>query len=62
MSTFLVYLIIALAVAGDFFLLDRNRKRWGWMDKWSNKGKVLFFTVLLLSSFVMYFGMSIKYI
>jgi len=62
LNSFFVYLIIILAVAGDFFLLDRNRKRWGWMDKWSSKGKILFFAVILLSSVVVYFGLSVKYI
>ena len=61
MSPIIVLLIIVLAVIADYFLFDVDKKRWGWMKNWSNLQKVLFFSGFVVSSVVIYFGLSLKF-
>ena len=61
MSPVIVLLIIVIAVIADYFLFDINKKRWGWMKNWSNLQKVLFFSSFVVSSVVIYFGLSLKF-
>lgn len=58
------FLIIILTVVLDFYWLDRDRKRWGWMNNWSNKNKALFFIgfIAVSSLIYLYFGLSIKHL
>ncbi|UOE74709.1 hypothetical protein [Parageobacillus thermoglucosidasius] len=58
MSSFIIVLIIALAVLADFFWLDIDGKRWGWMKNWSKIQKIVFFIIISLA---MYFGLSTEY-
>ena len=60
MSPIIVLLIIVLAVIMDYFLFDADKKRWGWMKNGSNLQKVLFFSGFVVSSVVIYFGLSLK--
>ena len=63
MGSFVVFLIIIfLTVIADFFWLDSDRKRWGWMKTWSNQNKVIFFSGFILVSSLIYFGLSINYL
>ncbi|WP_096154137.1 MULTISPECIES: hypothetical protein [Bacillus] len=62
MVPFLVFLLIILTVVIDFLLLDRDRKRWGWMKNWSNRNKVLFFIGFIAVSSLIYLGLSIKHL
>ena len=61
MGPFLVFLLIILTVVIDFYWLDRDRKRWGWMKNWSNKNKALFIIGFIAVSSLIYLGLSIKY-
>ncbi len=61
MSLFGVFLIIVLTVLVDYFLLDVNKKRWGWMKNWTNLSKGLFFTGFIIASVLIYIRLSNKY-
>jgi uncharacterized metal-binding protein len=61
MSSFIIVLIIVLAVLVDFFCLDVDRKRWGWMKSWSKIQKVIFFVFFIALSLAIYFGLSTEY-
>ncbi|MDZ5472350.1 hypothetical protein SM124_11385 [Bacillus sp. 31A1R] len=61
MNSFLIFLILILTVVIDYYWLDTDLKRWGWMKKWSNRNKVLFFTGFIAVSGLIYLGLSIKY-
>ncbi|MFC4182514.1 hypothetical protein [Saccharococcus thermophilus] len=61
MSSFIIVLIIALAVLVDFFWLDIDGKRWGWMKSWSKIQKIIFFVFFIIISLAMYFGLSTEY-
>lgn len=51
-------LIIIISVAIDYFWLDVDRKRWGWMKSWSRSKKALFISGFLLVSILIYTGMG----
>ncbi|MFZ0369516.1 MAG: hypothetical protein WAM07_07935 [Halobacillus sp.] len=51
--------VIVLAVVADFFWFDVDRKRWGWMKKWTKVQRAMFLTGLVTISFIVYLGMSI---
>lgn len=56
---FIVFIfIITLAVLIDFFWLDTERKRWGWMKSWSKLQKTLFFLAFILASGLIYIGLD----
>ncbi len=57
----LVLLIIILVVVVDFFWLDIDRKRWGWMKEWDKYQKVLFFTGFIILSLLIYLGLSMNF-
>ena len=61
MSPIIVLLIIVLAVITDYFLFDVDKKRWVWMKNWSNLHKALFFSGFVVSSVVIYYGLSLKF-
>jgi hypothetical protein len=61
MSSFIIVLIIALAVLVDFFWLDVDRKRWDWMRSWSKIQKIIFFGFFIVISLAIYFGLSTEY-
>ena len=61
MSPIIIAIIIITAVLVDYFWFDIDKKRWGWMNKWSNLNKVLFFSGVFIVSALIYFGLSIKY-
>ena len=61
MSPIIVLLIISLAVSADFFWFDVDKKRWGWMKNWSNLQKALLFSGFVVSTVVIYFGLSLKF-
>ncbi|MFD2924774.1 hypothetical protein [Halobacillus naozhouensis] len=62
MGTFSAFLLIVLAVLVDFFWIDVNRKRWGWMKNWSKFHKVMFFSGFIAVSLIIYVGLSLEYI
>lgn len=62
MSSFLVFLIVFLAVIVDFCWLDKNRKRWGWMNSWTKRDKVFFFVGFLAISVFVYVTMGVTYL
>ena len=55
-------IIIILVVIADVFMFDKDRKRWGWMKGWTIVQKLIFFTIFIIVSFVIYFFISAKYI
>ncbi|MCP3029507.1 hypothetical protein [Halobacillus sp. A5] len=61
-GTFAALLIVVTAVVVDFFWLDVDRKRWGWMKNWTRFQKVLFFSAFLVVSILIYAGLSLEYI
>ena len=62
MDAFVVFLLIILTVIADFFWLDSDRKRWGWMKNWSNLNKVIFFSGFIIVSSLIYLGLSTNYL
>lgn len=62
MGVFAVFLLIIFTVIADFYWLDTDRKRWGWMKSWSNLKKVTFFSGFIIVSSLIYLGLSIKYL
>ncbi|MFE8699777.1 hypothetical protein ACFYKX_03970 [Cytobacillus sp. FJAT-54145] len=61
MNSFLIFLILILTVVIDYYWLDTDLKRWGWMKKRSKRNKVLFSTGFIAISGLIYLGLSIKY-
>ena len=61
MGSLAVILVIVLAVVVDYFLLDGNRKRWGWMKNWSKLNKSIFFLGFVAVSLFIYLGLSVEY-
>lgn len=61
MGSFVIFLIIIITVLIDYYWLDIDRKRWGWIKNWSNQKKAIFFTGLIIVSSLIYLGLSIKY-
>ncbi|SHM44715.1 hypothetical protein [Gracilibacillus kekensis] len=61
MSTFAAIIIIVLAVLVDYFWLDYDKKRWGWMKKWSKRNKGLLFIGFIFATGLIYFGLSLSY-
>jgi uncharacterized metal-binding protein len=61
MSSFIIVLIIVLAVLVDFFWLDVDGKRWGWMKNWSKIQKIIFFVFFIVISLAIYLGLSTEY-
>ena len=61
MSPIIVLLIIVLAVIADYFLFDVDKKRWECMKNGLNLQKVLFFSGFVVSSVVIYFGLSLRF-
>ena len=62
MGPFLLFLLIVLTVVIDYYLFDRDRKRWGWMKKSPTKNKALFFICFFAVSGLIYIGLSIKFL
>ncbi len=61
LETLPVLLIIILVVVVDFFWLDIDRKRWGWMKDWDKYQKGLFFAGFIILSFLIYLGLSMNF-
>jgi hypothetical protein len=61
MNPFLIFLIIILTLVVDFYWLDTDRKRWGWMRHWSTRNKVIFFGGFIAVSGLLYFGLSLNF-
>ncbi|MFE7062030.1 hypothetical protein ACFVAD_07745 [Sutcliffiella sp. NPDC057660] len=61
MYSFLIFIILILTVVIDYYWLDTDRKRWGWMENWSARNKVLFFSGFIAVSSLIYLGLSYKY-
>ncbi|CAI9392338.1 MULTISPECIES: hypothetical protein [unclassified Bacillus (in: firmicutes)] len=61
MNSFIVIIIIVLAIIADFFWFDVDKKRWGWMKNWSNLQKVLFFSGFAVVSGLIYVGLSLGF-
>ncbi|UOR13959.1 hypothetical protein MUO15_09415 [Halobacillus amylolyticus] len=51
-----------LAVLFDFFWLDVDRKRWGWMKNWTKFQKGLFFSGFAVVSVLIYVGLSLEFL
>lgn len=61
MGAFTVYLILIAAIVFDFFWLDVEQKRWGWMKNWSRLHKGLFFSGFIAVTACIYIGLSLNY-
>ncbi|WP_058308198.1 hypothetical protein [Gracilibacillus massiliensis] len=61
MSTFAAIIIIVLAVLVDYFWLDHDQKRWGWMKNWSKRNKGLLFIGFITATGLIYLGLSFSY-
>ncbi|MFE7062020.1 MULTISPECIES: hypothetical protein [Sutcliffiella] len=61
MNSFLVFIILIFTVVIDYYWLDTDRKRWGWMKNWSTRNKILFFSGFIAVSSLIYLGLSYKY-
>lgn len=61
-GAFAAILIIVLAVVIDFFWMDMDRKRWGWIRNWSKFQKVLFFSGFIAVTGIIYIGLSLEYL
>ncbi|SFJ87556.1 hypothetical protein SAMN04488574_13215 [Bacillus sp. 71mf] len=61
MIIFWYLLLIILAVLADYYWLDMDSKRWGWFKKGSKKQKAIFFTLVLLVTFIGYILIDIEY-
>ncbi|UOR12827.1 MFS transporter [Halobacillus amylolyticus] len=62
LGTFAALLIVILAVLFDFFWLDVDRKRWGWMKNWTKFQKGLFFSGFAVVSVLIYVGLSLEFL
>ncbi|SFF66746.1 hypothetical protein SAMN05216353_1052 [Halobacillus alkaliphilus] len=58
MEIIVALFVIVLAVVLDFFWFDVDRKRWGWMKKWTKVQRAIFLTGLIFLTFLIYLGMS----
>ena len=58
LGPFLVLIIIVFTLWIDYFWLDRESKRWGWIKGWSSKNKVLFFIGFIAVSSMIYLVLS----
>ncbi|EEM02136.1 hypothetical protein bmyco0002_55130 [Bacillus pseudomycoides] len=45
----------------DYFWLEDESKRWGWFKNRSKKQKTIFFTLVLLLTFIGYILLDAKY-
>ncbi|TYS68117.1 hypothetical protein FZC76_10215 [Sutcliffiella horikoshii] len=61
MNSFLIFLILILTIFIDYYWLDTDRKRWGWMKNWSTRYKVFFFIGFIAVSSLIYLGLNFKY-
>lgn len=61
MSSLMAILILIMAVLVDYFYLDMDKRRWGWLKKRSKRSKALILTGILLVSFFIYLGLSSDY-
>lgn len=62
MASIMVVLVILLTVVVDYFWLDANRKRWGWMENWSKLNKSIFFFGFVAVSLLIYLVLSGEYL
>lgn len=62
MGAFTVLMFVVSAVVVDFFWLDVDRKRWGWIKNWSRFQKGLFFSGFIIVSVLIYVGLSLEFI
>ena len=61
MSSLMAILILIMAVLVDYFYLDMDKRRWGWLKKRSKRSNALILTGILLVSFFVYLGLSSDY-
>ncbi len=61
MNSFLIFILLIFTVIIDYYWLDTDRKRWGWMKNWSTRNKVLFFSGFIAVSSLIYLGLIYKY-
>ncbi|WP_404430916.1 hypothetical protein [Sutcliffiella horikoshii] len=61
MNYLLIFIILIFTVFIDYYWLDTDRKRWGWMKDWSTRNKVLFFSGFIAVSSLIYWGLSYKH-
>ncbi len=62
MSVFAAFIVIVLAVLVDYFWLDHDRKRWGWMKNWSKRNKRLLLIGFVAATGLIYLGLSASYL
>ena len=62
METLAALVIVVLAVVVDYFWLDVDRKRWGWMKNWTMVQKGLFFSGFIFVSVLIYVGLSVEFL
>ncbi|MBD8069579.1 hypothetical protein [Bacillus sp. PS06] len=58
MRLIVALLVILLVVVTDYFWFDVDKKRWGWMKKWSRFSKALFAGGFVIVSVLIYVGLS----
>ena len=62
MGLLIIAIIITLSVVLDYFIFDYDDKHWGWLKGCSKLVRRSIITCYLIMSFVIYFGLSLKYI
>lgn len=62
MNPLLAFVIIIGSIILDILWLDRYGKRWGWIKKWSKLQIGLFFSGVVIVSFLTYLTLGLKYI
>ncbi|ARI77783.1 hypothetical protein [Halobacillus mangrovi] len=62
MGAFAALFLLILAVVIDYFWLDADRKRWGWMKGWSAFRKTLFIIGFFVVSTLIYVGLSLEFL
>ncbi|WP_226579783.1 hypothetical protein [Halobacillus litoralis] len=58
MNVSIAAVIIVLSVVVDYLWFDVDRKRWGWMQKWTRLQKGLFLFSFIVAAIVIYTSMS----
>ncbi len=61
MSSIMALVILALALLVDYFYIDRDKRRWGWLKNRSKHSKCLILTMFVVVLFFIYLGISSEY-
>jgi hypothetical protein len=59
MELLIIVSILILTILIDYFWIDMERKRWGWLKSSSKRTKIIFFSIFIVISIVIYLGITI---